>query len=174
MRLCSVEGCEKKHRRNGYCDHHSARVRRHGDPHKLNYFWKKESDEERKAAIKASQRRYDKTPKGKAAHVLKRHRRRQRQGGMEVKLSTTEVLFILDHFSHKCFACETPRDLTLDHHIPIACGGSLNLTNTVILCRRCNGLKSDKTPEEFYSSEQMLALSNLLSSLASKVSVSGG
>lgn len=32
MRLCSVDGCGRKHRRNGYCGTHSSRVRKHGDP----------------------------------------------------------------------------------------------------------------------------------------------
>lgn len=35
-RICSVDGCEKKHRRGGYCDTHSQRVRKYGSPHLPN------------------------------------------------------------------------------------------------------------------------------------------
>jgi hypothetical protein len=31
-RLCSVEGCDKRHSGHGYCGMHLQRVRRHGDP----------------------------------------------------------------------------------------------------------------------------------------------
>lgn len=45
-RLCSVVGCEKKHRRNGYCATHSSRVRTHGTPlpkrkSTMERFWEK-------------------------------------------------------------------------------------------------------------------------------------
>lgn len=30
MRICSVEGCTKKHRRNGFCDRHSQMYKNHG------------------------------------------------------------------------------------------------------------------------------------------------
>ena len=33
MRLCSVEGCNKKHDSHGYCGMHSMRVRRTGNPY---------------------------------------------------------------------------------------------------------------------------------------------
>ena len=36
VRLCSVEGCGKKHHSIGYCSKHWMRVRAHGDPLKVN------------------------------------------------------------------------------------------------------------------------------------------
>ena len=44
MRTCSIEGCDRKHASHGYCNMHSLRERRHGDPQKtlLKYhgLWK--------------------------------------------------------------------------------------------------------------------------------------
>lgn len=33
VRVCTVEGCERKHRSNGYCAMHNDRFKRHGSPH---------------------------------------------------------------------------------------------------------------------------------------------
>ena len=40
------------------------------------------------------------------------------------------------------------RDLTMDHVVPKSRGGDKTWTNIVASCRRCNGRKGDKTPEE--------------------------
>lgn len=162
MRICSFKGCDLKHRRNGYCATHSTRYFRHGDPtiiKKRDYGYT--SDGERKAAIKQSQRIYDKTPKGRVASVLKRHRRRSKGG--DVKLTTHQALSVFKVFSNQCFKCKTIKDLTLDHHIPLNAGGLLELGNCSILCRKCNGQKADLLPNEFYSSEELEVLAGLLS-----------
>lgn len=49
MGLCSVEGCDKRSRVNGYCPMHASRVRRHGSPEARRWthgtpeerFWRK-------------------------------------------------------------------------------------------------------------------------------------
>lgn len=140
---------------------HSKRVDRHGDPEKLNYFWAAKSDEERKARLKISQRAYDQTPKGRAASILKRHRRRHKEGG-QVKLTVDDVLAIKTKFNFQCFKCKSKDDLTLDHHIPLTSGGKLTIDNVVLLCRKCNGLKADQLPEQFYSLEECYKLKELL------------
>jgi hypothetical protein len=40
LRMCGVEGCDRKHRRWGYCDMHYLRVRRHGNPETRLTPWK--------------------------------------------------------------------------------------------------------------------------------------
>lgn len=37
MRLCSIDGCESKHRSHGYCNAHTQRYKRYGDPCKKIY-----------------------------------------------------------------------------------------------------------------------------------------
>jgi len=40
------------------------------------------------------------------------------------------------------------KDLTLDHVIPKSQGGKLTWGNAVTACKKCNGKKADRTPEE--------------------------
>lgn len=52
--------------------------------------------------------------------------------------------------------------MCIDHHIPIILGGHLVLDNLVALCRRCNNLKHDRPPEEFYTPEEIEKLKPFL------------
>lgn len=162
VRTCCVEGCKQKHRRNGFCNTHSKRIERHGDLGR-HYPWACHSDEERRERLKQRQRRYDKSPKGKAASILKRHRRRHREGD-KIALTVDDVLAIKTKFDFQCFKCRSKIDLTLDHHVPLAKGGKFIIENVVLLCRTCNGLKADALPDEFYSVEELSVLRNLLES----------
>jgi HNH endonuclease len=75
-------------------------------------------------------------------------------------------------FENRCFKCgikerqpykqEGPPVLCIDHHIPIILGGHLVPGNLVSLCRRCNNLKHDRPPEEFYTPEELEKLKPLL------------
>jgi 5-methylcytosine-specific restriction endonuclease McrA len=47
-----------------------------------------------------------------------------------------------------CQYCGTPRDLTLDHVLPKARGGTSTWTNLVTACKRCNAKKGDSLPDE--------------------------
>ncbi len=35
MRTCELDGCDNKHKRHGFCNKHSLRMKRNGDPHKV-------------------------------------------------------------------------------------------------------------------------------------------
>lgn len=50
-------------------------------------------------------------------------------------------LDVLDRDGHACRDCGTPIDLTVDHIIPWALGGSDDMTNLQTLCRPCNSSK---------------------------------
>lgn len=90
MKICKVEGCGKKHRRNGYCMTHSTRVHRHGDPDAVHP--NKQTAEERYSRLKERQNLYRKTPKGRLAYLLKRQKRRHLEG--DVLLTADEALRI--------------------------------------------------------------------------------
>jgi 5-methylcytosine-specific restriction endonuclease McrA len=75
-------------------------------------------------------------------------------------------------FGHRCFKCGVkekphpeigkPPILCIDHHIPLVLGGHLVPGNLVALCRRCNNKKKDKSPEEFYSKNELVNLQTIL------------
>jgi 5-methylcytosine-specific restriction endonuclease McrA len=54
----------------------------------------------------------------------------------------------------RCVYCATPLDFetaTLDHVHPLAHGGAHHPGNVVLACIRCNRLKSDLLPYEFFA-----------------------
>jgi hypothetical protein len=55
-------------------------------------------------------------------------------------------VFERDNFT--CQYCGTRRNLSIDHIIPEAAGGSLELNNAVTACNACNTAKGSRTPEE--------------------------
>jgi len=75
-------------------------------------------------------------------------------------------------FENRCFKCgvkerqpykqKGPPVLCIDHHIPIILGGHLVPGNLVALCRRCNNIKHDRPPEDFYTPEELAKLKPLL------------
>ena len=65
-------------------------------------------------------------------------------------------------FNGRCFACGSPQDLQLDHHVPLSRGGRREPGNIVMLCMRCNQQKWDYPPEEFYSANELAYLAPLL------------
>ena len=79
-----------------------------------------------------------------------------------------------EHFGNRCFKCGmlekarqeigAPPNLCMDHHLPMALGGHLAPGNLVSLCRKCNGLKLDRDPADFYSQEELERLQPLLDS----------
>ena len=52
-----------------------------------------------------------------------------------------------------CYWCEKPvnDNYHLDHLIPLSKGGLHSIGNVVISCPKCNVVKNNKTPDEFYS-----------------------
>jgi hypothetical protein len=65
-------------------------------------------------------------------------------------------------FNGRCFACDSPAELRLDHHVPLIRGGRLEPGNIVVLCGPCNTRKHDFPPEEFYSADELARLAPLL------------
>ena len=41
------------------------------------------------------------------------------------------------------------KEMTLDHIVPLACGGIDDVSNIQIACKQCNWLKADSLPEDF-------------------------
>lgn len=80
--------------------------------------------------------------------------RRARKKNSIGKIEKGDWNKILDLYEHKCLCCGSTEDLTLDHVIPLVCGGSNTIENSQPLCRSCNSKKGTKTidyrPFHFY------------------------
>ena len=73
---------------------------------------------------------------------------RVRRGSIPRKMR--EEVFLRD--SYTCQFCQEkfdPSGLTIDHLVPLALGGTDEVTNYVTCCRRCNARKADMPLEEF-------------------------
>lgn len=78
-------------------------------------------------------------------------------------LSNEELEVVKQRFNHKCFKCDNDTALEIDHHLPLVDGYGLNIKNAVLLCRSCNARKGSRHPNKFYSCDQLVAISKLLS-----------
>lgn len=72
--------------------------------------------------------------------------------------------FIWKKFNKMCFKCkeklEKSNNMDLDHTMPLSAFWSLDESATC-LCKKCNSLKSDKFPIEFYNEKELLELSKI-------------
>ena len=53
-------------------------------------------------------------------------------------VSKNTRLFVLERDNHRCLACGTEENLTLDHIIPRSKGGTNDIDNLQVLCQYCN------------------------------------
>jgi hypothetical protein len=71
---------------------------------------------------------------------------------------------IWEKFGKKCFKCskqlKNEREMDLDHTMPLASFWGLDETATC-LCKRCNSLKSDKFPVQFYTKDELKKLAEI-------------
>lgn len=114
-------------------------------------------------------RDYYQTENGKELALKQRERRRQRSPECDY-LNKHELAYIKAYMTY-CQKCGKDKDLTLDHHIPVVSGGSLNSKNTVILCKSCNSSKCSKLPEIFYSSAELNNIEKILQKINTKKSI---
>ena len=74
--------------------------------------------------------------------------RAHRQHEPRIRFSRGNVLARDDYECQYCGVELPARELTLDHVVPRAQGGRTSWTNIVSACRRCNGRKGSRTPEQ--------------------------
>jgi 5-methylcytosine-specific restriction endonuclease McrA len=55
---------------------------------------------------------------------------------------------VVAQYGHDCFYCETGPFAELDHHIPVAAGGSHTIANARPSCKACNRLKGNTTDRD--------------------------
>lgn len=120
-----------------------------------------------KTCIILATHKYHSTESGRAVRKLhkkiSRKRRRDMERGIDVLLTSHELSEIYRRFNNQCFNCRATERLEIDHHKPLSLGHGLTIHNAVLLCGTCNNAKSNKLPEQFYTTEQLLRLEQLMS-----------
>lgn len=95
-------------------------------------------------------REYYYSPKGQAASKRESHRRRDREKGSLITLTSEEWAKTLDYFGHECAYCGSKEDITQDHLIPVSKGGDYTSYNIIPACGSCNYSKRDEDFSVWY------------------------
>ena len=94
-----------------------------------------------------------------------RRRRRAKEAEVEENYTPKMEQITRKAFRNKCYNCGSDDDLCIDHHRPLTKGHALTISNAVVLCRVCNGSKSDRNPEDFYGLKKCEALDKKLNKI---------
>lgn len=113
--------------------------------HRESYYQHREvrlaNEKARRAANPGGQVKY---------RAVKNSRRRARLAQAHGKWTASEFEAVCIFYQHRCYYCgRVFEKLTADHRIPLARGGSNDISNIVPACRPCNTSKSTKTDTEF-------------------------
>lgn len=102
----------------------------------------------RKCMNKTSKKWRERNPDGQAEYNANRVAREARAGN---GYSDADVRRIRRELGDRCAYCDDPLNGggDIDHIIPICHGGAHSAENITLACRKCNGDKHSKTPEEF-------------------------
>jgi 5-methylcytosine-specific restriction endonuclease McrA len=68
---------------------------------------------------------------------------------------------IKEKWEHKCAYCESEENLTIDHIIPQAKGGTDHITNVVCACEFCNRSKAHNDFYDWFSKQQFYSEAKL-------------
>lgn len=79
-----------------------------------------------------------------AAPSKPKKRRKGKSGG--IKRAVRDKIFKRD--CYRCRECGSEEELTIDHIIPKAAGGTNAQKNLQVLCSPCNNAKADMVPEK--------------------------
>ncbi|MBA2677554.1 MAG: HNH endonuclease [Ktedonobacteraceae bacterium] len=87
------------------------------------------------------------------AGSLRRARRAAAKRELAASLTIDDWNQTCADMEYRCAYCGTAAsmDASLDHFLPMACGGGTTVTNCVLSCRECNRRKGNDRPETFLS-----------------------
>jgi 5-methylcytosine-specific restriction enzyme A len=66
-----------------------------------------------------------------------------------IKIPTAVRDYVLQRDQYQCRGCGATQELTIDHIVPLAKGGTDDLSNLQTLCRSCNSRKQDQFDSRF-------------------------
>ena len=71
------------------------------------------------------------------------------QKTQRIRIPAAARAYVFERDHHKCQKCGATEDLTIDHIIPLALGGSNDLSNFHTLCQSCNSSKGNRLDAAF-------------------------
>lgn len=89
-----------------------------------------------------------------ADHLEEAHIKRERQKARQMRASQWWKRKLAKGVCYYCGQIKTPKELTMDHIVPISRGGKSTKGNVVSACKACNTAKKQLLPMEW---EQYLA-----------------
>ena len=99
---------------------------------------------------KATEQRYDSSPRGRVINQINRQLRLARiKQAPGDGLPIEEWERILEEHHHRCYYCGASGKMTIEHMVPLSRGGAHDSSNIVPACEHCNKSKNTKTAEEF-------------------------
>ncbi len=66
-----------------------------------------------------------------------------------IPIPTAVRQYVLERDGYCCQHCGATKHLTIDHIIPLAQGGTNDISNLQTLCRSCNSRKRDRRDRQF-------------------------
>lgn len=107
-------------------------------------------DARNKASRDRKRERYHTDDEYRTAELLRGHNRRERATG---DFSAAQWAASCEAFDFKCAYCNAEANLTMDHVIPILCGGKTTASNIIPACKSCNSSKGANDMIEWYTAQ---------------------
>lgn len=158
--MCSIENCQNKASTCGYCHKHYKRLQVHGDAlFTMQCDLKGKTCEHPECTAPARKVylcnthytlkwRTDNPEKAKLNDRQQWYRRGLRRRNAKGKHTRKEWEELLQRHEYKCFYCPE-KATTRDHIIPLAKGGTDDISNIIPACKSCNCKKHTRTIGEF-------------------------
>jgi 5-methylcytosine-specific restriction endonuclease McrA len=119
---------------------------------------KRKLRQEQPERVRAYDREYSKRPNARLTDKVNGHAKRARKRAAEGNHTAAQELEQLKRQKGRCYYCGSMvgDDWQPDHVIPLSRGGSNDISNIVITCRKCNNKKLNKLPHEWSEGGRLL------------------
>lgn len=118
---------------------------------KNNYYSRPEVQQRRRQQSREYKKtKYNTDEEYRIAEIKRCHERRT---NLEGSYTIQEWLEVVQLFDCSCVYCGSKHNLTVEHVIPIALGGTNNISNIVPACASCNSSKQDRELISWYTSK---------------------
>jgi 5-methylcytosine-specific restriction endonuclease McrA len=109
-----------------------------------------------KSRIREREEQWRATPQGRLKRLTTQRRRQGLLKGQQSQIPAEQLNRLFEYFDYSCAYCGIKGNLTIDHVLPVASGGT-DLNNLVPACGSCNSSKSKKQMEVWYRKQSFFS-----------------